>query len=186
MDSEARYFKLGAFVLVAVGIAVAAIVVLGAGTLFQKRFTVETYMDESIQGLDVGAPVKYRGVRIGELAKVEFVTKVYGVQSPQIRLLMHFNMDASPRVMQSGPDAAVAELSEKGMRVRLASAGLTGGVYLELDMMEPKEHPPAAITWTPEYPYMPSVQSTGTRLTTHVETILEHIEKMRLDQIAEK
>ena len=66
MDSEARYFKLGAFVLVAVGIAVAAIVVLGAGTLFQKRFTVETYMDESIQGLDVGAPVKYRGVRIGD------------------------------------------------------------------------------------------------------------------------
>jgi phospholipid/cholesterol/gamma-HCH transport system substrate-binding protein/paraquat-inducible protein B len=186
MDSEAKYFKLGLFVLSAVAIGVAAIVVLGAGTLLKKRFTVETYMDESIQGLDVGAPVKYRGVRIGELAKVDFVTKVYGVQSAQIRLLMNFNTDASPRVMQAGPVAAIQELSEKGMRVRLASAGLTGGVYLELDMMEPKEHPPTEITWTPEYPYMPSVQSTGSRLTTHVETILEQIEKMRLDQVAEK
>jgi phospholipid/cholesterol/gamma-HCH transport system substrate-binding protein/paraquat-inducible protein B len=186
MDSEAKYFKLGIFVLSAVAIGVAAIVVLGAGTLLQKRFVVETYMDESIQGLDVGAPVKYRGVKVGELSKVEFVTTAYGVQSAQIRLLMNFHPEASPRVIQAGPTAAIQELSEKGMRIRLASAGLTGGVYLELDMMDPQEHPPIPITWEPQYPYMPSVQSTGARLTTHVETILEHIEKMRLDQIAEK
>lgn len=186
MDGEQKYFKLGMFVLGSVTIAVVGIVILGAGSLFQKSVVVETYMDESVQGLDVGAPVKYRGVKIGELAKVEFVAKVYNVEAPQIRLLMNFHPEASPKFNTQGPAAVVQELTQRGMRVRLASAGLTGGVYLELDMMDPKEHPAPQVAWTPEYPYLPSVQSTGTRLTTHVENILEHIEKMRLDVIGEK
>lgn len=186
MSSEQRYFKLGMFVLGAAVILVAGVVVLGAGNLFKKHFFVETYVDESVQGLDVGAPVKFRGVRIGELEKVDFVAKVYGVKEGKIRLLMKFNPEQTPRVAQGDPAQVCHELAEQGMRIRLASAGLTGGTYLELDLMDPKEHPETPITWTPEYAYIPSVASTGARLTTHVETILEHIEKMRLDQISEK
>jgi phospholipid/cholesterol/gamma-HCH transport system substrate-binding protein/paraquat-inducible protein B len=52
--------------------------------------------------------------------------------------------------------------------------------------MNPKENPPPEISWIPRYPYLPSVQSTGTRLTSYVETILEQIEKMRLDRISEQ
>jgi len=190
MSQEQNYFKLGAFVLGAGLIFVAGIVLLGTASLFEKHFRVETYVDESVQGLDVGAPVKFRGVKIGELEKVAFVAKTYDAQDGRIRLIMNFHPEASPRAPGSAvaetPDETVRRLVEKGMRVRLASAGLTGGVYLELDLMDPKEHPPKEITWTPQYAYMPSVSSTGARLTTHVENILEHIEKMRLDQIAEK
>jgi phospholipid/cholesterol/gamma-HCH transport system substrate-binding protein/paraquat-inducible protein B len=186
MASEQKYFKLGIFVLGSAAILAAGIVVLGAGSLLEKKYRVESYVDESVQGLDVGAPVKYRGVRVGELEKVDFVTRSYGVEDGRIRLTMAFRRDATPKTDGESPDETVRRLTEKGMRVRLASAGLTGGVYLELDMMNPKENPIPEIAWTPQYPYMPSVQSTGTKLTGHVETILEHIEKMRLDQISEK
>ena len=186
MSAEQKYFKLGAFVLGAITVLVAGVVVLGAGTLFKKKFTVETYVDESVQGLDVGAPVKFRGVRIGELEKVDFVARAYGVKEGKIRLVMQFHPDQTPGVAQGDVKEACHELSEKGMRIRLASAGLTGGTYLELDLMEPKEHPPMEISWTPEFAYIPSVQSTNIRLTTHVENILEHVEKMRLDTISEK
>jgi len=187
MSSEQKYFKLGLFVLGATAIGVAAVVVLGAGTLLQKKMPVETYVDESIQGLDVGAPVKFRGVRIGELEKIDFVTQKYGVKDGRIRLLMAFHPESSPRSVSQGDPWEICErLAKEGMRIRLASAGLTGGTYLELDLMEPKEHPPMEIGWTPENPYIPSVPSTNIRLTTHVENILEHIEKMRLDTISEK
>lgn len=190
MSQEQNYFKLGAFVLGGCAILVAGIVFLGTASLFEKHIWVETYMDESIQGLDVGAPVKFRGVRVGELEGVDFVGKYYGVQDGRIRLLMKFNPEAGPKAASGAkaddPDETIRMLTEKGMRVRLASAGLTGGVYLELDLMDPKVYPIQPITWTPDHAVMPSVQSTGTRLTTHVETILEHIEKMRLDQISEK
>jgi len=130
--------------------------------------------------------VKFRGVRVGELEKLDFVTRFYGVEDGRIRLTMTFRRDATPKLGGESADEPLRRLVEKGMRVRLASAGLTGGVYLELDLMDPKENPVPEISWTPQYPYLPSVQSTGIKLTGHVETILEHIEKMRLDQISEK
>jgi len=186
MSAEQKYFRLGAFVLGAITVLVAGVVLLGAGTLFKKKFTVETYVDESIQGLDVGAPVKFRGVRMGELKKVDFVAATYGAKDGRIRLLMTFYPENSPRVTQGDPRDVCVRLSAEGMRIRLASAGLTGGTYLELDVMDPKEHPPMEISWEPENAYIPSVQSTNIRLTTHVENILEHVEKMRLDTISEK
>ncbi|HZE96041.1 MAG TPA: MlaD family protein [Planctomycetota bacterium] len=190
MSQEQNYFKLGMFVLGAGVILVVAIVVLGTAQLFEKHFAVESYVDESVQGLDVGAPVKYRGVKIGELEKLDFVAKVYGNQDGRIRLLMKFHPEAAPKgkdgKTEESPAATIDRLVSLGMRVRLASAGLTGGVYLELDLMDPKEHPVKPIDWTPQNSYMPSVQSVGTRLTSHVETILEQIERMKLDEISAK
>jgi ABC-type transporter Mla subunit MlaD len=186
MASEEKYFKLGLFALGASAILTAGVVLLGAGSLFEKSFPVETYVDESIQGLDVGAPVKFRGVRVGELQKIDFVAKHYNLQDPRIRLEMKFHPESLPKSAQGDPVEVCTKISAEGMRVRLASAGLTGGVYLELDVMDAKEHPAMPISWTPEDAYIPSMPSVGARLTTHVENILEHIEKMRLDQISEK
>jgi methyl-accepting chemotaxis protein len=115
------------------------------------------------------------------------VAQTFGITDGRIRLLMTFHPEASPRITRGAvPKELCDRLSGEGMRVRLASAGLTGGTYLELDIMDPKEHPPMEISWTPENAYIPSVPSTNIRLTTHVENILEHIEKMRLDTISEK
>jgi ABC-type transporter Mla subunit MlaD len=186
MSADQHFFKLGAFVLGAIAVLVVGVVVLGAGTFLKKKYSVETYVDESIQGLDVGAPVKFRGVRIGELNKIDFVAKVYGAKDGRIRLRMTFHPENTPGVAQGDPREVCERLSSEGMRIRLASAGLTGGTYLELDVMDPKEHPPMEISWEPENAYIPSVTSTNIRLTTHVENILEHIEKMRLDTISEK
>src|SRR6516162_2762852 len=97
MPAEQKYFKLGFFVLGASAILAVGIVLLGAGSLFEKKYRVETYVDESIQGLDVGAPVKYRGVKVGELEKVDFVTRSYGVEDGRIRLTMGFRQDATPK-----------------------------------------------------------------------------------------
>jgi phospholipid/cholesterol/gamma-HCH transport system substrate-binding protein/paraquat-inducible protein B len=186
MASEKKYFRLGLFVLGAIAILVAAIIVLGAGSLFERTFRAETYIEESIQGLDVGAPVKYRGVKVGELEKVDFVTTRYGLEDGRIRLVMAFRMDVVPRLERETPDEAVRHMTERGLRIRLASAGLTGGVYLELDLKDPKANPPPAIGWTPEHPYLPSVPSTGAKFTSSVEVILEHLEKIKFQEISDK
>ena len=51
----------------------------------------------------MGAPVKFRGVRIGELEKVDFVARSYGAKDGRIRLLMTFHPENSPRVTQGDP-----------------------------------------------------------------------------------
>src|SRR5687767_10992747 len=77
MSAKANYFKLGMFIIVAVVLTIAAVLVLGAGRIFQKRFIIETYLDQSVQGIDLGSRVKYRGVPIGNIRRIGFTQNHY-------------------------------------------------------------------------------------------------------------
>ena len=61
------------FILSGVTLAVLAVIILGVGTLFNKKFMMETYFDDSVQGLSVGAPLKDPGVTIGSVEHIGFV-----------------------------------------------------------------------------------------------------------------
>lgn len=186
MSAQTKYFKLGAFVLAGVTVAVGAVVVLGAGTIMRKKVMVETYMDESVQGLDVGAPVKFRGVTVGRLEKIEFAAIQYNVKDDRIALMLAFFPETLKGWATQDPIARLNELIERGLRVRLTSAGLTGVLYLELDHYDPKQNPIPQISWTPNLPYLPSIPSTNARMMARLENVLEHVEKMRVDLISEK
>ena len=70
MSLKANYFKLGLFVIGAVVAGAVVLVVIGSGRWFQPKLTIETYFNESVQGLDVGSPVKFRGVTVGNVADI--------------------------------------------------------------------------------------------------------------------
>ena len=70
MSAEARYFRVGLFVLVGVALIGSCTVILGGRGLFKDPILLETYFDESVQGLEVGSPVKLRGVQLGTVSLV--------------------------------------------------------------------------------------------------------------------
>src|SRR5438105_4727204 len=186
MSAETKYFKLGAFVLAGIAVAVGTVVVLGAGTLMRKKVMAESYVDESVQGLDVGTPVKFRGVPVGRLEKIEFAGVQYTAKDDRIGLVVAFYPETLKGFAGDDPIAKLNELVANGLRIRLASGGLTGVLYLELENFDPKANPEPKISWVPAYPYLPSVPSTNVRLMARVETVLGHVEKMRVDLISEK
>ena len=186
MKSEKRYFKIGLFVIGAVAVLTVGIAALGAGSLFAKKYRVETYMDETVEGLDVGSPVKYRGVKVGEVEATDFVAATYNNKDGRIRLILTFHRPPGRMVVQGSTAERVQSLADLGMRVHLASSGLMGDVYLEVELMDPKENPPPAISWTPKSPYLPSAPSTGTQVTNQVMSILHNLQGMRFDQISDK
>jgi len=53
MTRKQLYFRLGIFILLAGGALIALVIVLGAGSLFRKQIVLESYFDESVQGLEV-------------------------------------------------------------------------------------------------------------------------------------
>ena len=63
--SASHYFYVGVFVFATIAVALGGIILLGGRTLYQETTTVETYFRRTVQGLDLGAPVKFRGVQIG-------------------------------------------------------------------------------------------------------------------------
>lgn len=71
-NSNPNYFRLGLFVLAAIGVLIAVILIFGSGQLFKRSFTIETYIKQSVTGLDTGAAVRFRGVAIGQVTSMGY------------------------------------------------------------------------------------------------------------------
>ncbi len=179
------YFKIGLFVILATVLGVVGVVVLGVGTLLQKKIIVETYIDESVQGLDVGSAVKFRGVLVGKVEAITLTSVEYPTRRRYVLVRAGLTSDIfNFALAEAGSPRFVAEIA-KGLRVRLAAQGLTGTAYLEADYLDPARNPPLTIDWQPRYPYVPSAQSRITQLSEAVERILRNIEQINIQRITE-
>jgi ABC-type transporter Mla subunit MlaD len=167
MDEGQNYRRLGLFVLVTLALVAGILFVLGGRSLFQPSFIFETYFNESVAGLEIGAPVNFRGVPLGQVTEIVTASALYQRDVPLVKRTSYIVV----RAKVSGGSAAQTAQMEKdtrenvelGLRVQTELAGITGQQYLALDYFDPKTHPPLEIYWTPKYPYVPSVPSlTGT------------------------
>ncbi|NJB67723.1 paraquat-inducible protein B [Desulfobaculum xiamenense] len=170
MSTTSHHFRLGAFILAGVGLLAATIIYLGVGELFKDTLTVETYIDESVQGLDVGGAVKFRGVKVGTVEDISFVWARYDNAEELGRyVLVDMALDRDLATSFFGQKASRETLFlrkpvESGLRARLTTQGLTGVAFVELDFFPPQQNPPLPITWEPTHPYIPSAPSTMSRL----------------------
>ncbi|MGD1075416.1 MAG: MlaD family protein, partial [Thermodesulfovibrionales bacterium] len=84
MSKKASKTLIGAFVLGAVVLIVAGVVVFGGGKFFKKTINFVTFFEGSLKGLSVGSPVTFRGVKIGEVTNIvpRFNTKSMSVLIP--------------------------------------------------------------------------------------------------------
>lgn len=188
MSARANYFKIGLFIIVGVILTVMGVVVLKAGSLFEKRFIMETYFDESVQGLEVGAPIKHRGVKVGTVKKIDFVRNLYK-EDLSTEDLFRFGRYVVVRVSVHNvfPGLTVEDMTsvlkgqiDEGLRIRLATQGVTGVVHLEVDHLDAKEYPPMPITWKPEYFYVPSAPSTIKILGETLNNIAKDLEQANI------
>lgn len=192
MSRRANYFKIGMFVIVAVSIGIATLLYLGGSLVLRTTIPIETYFDESVGSLEVGAPIKYRGVKIGSVAEIDFVRKVYRDQMPAESPMDYVYVRASirPEVlaldMSSDLEEMLAKAIEKGLRVRLVSSGITGVTYLEADYAEPERFPPLPMAWEPDHLYVPSGESIIARLTEGVDAVVQQLSSMHLDQLGSR
>ena len=191
MNSDARYFKLGLFVIAGVALIVAGVVVFGAASLFQHFVVVETSTRESVEGLTVGAAVKYAGVTIGKVSKIEMASWRYRPTDPdkmmQLRPYITIDMQIRRELVLAKTDAEMKHnLSEavgRGVRVRMASSGLTGPAYMEVVYVDPADNPAATLPYTPGDLYLPSAPSQMTEIVSSVEGIMRQLKKADVEAL---
>lgn len=185
-----RYFKLGAFVLAALLVLVILIVLIGSGRIGRHRVTIETYFDESVQGLDVGSKVKYRGVTVGDVTHILFTWNRYELDKPPGQRKQYVLVEAEVEgnllggrfVAKDERQKLIDQQIDKGLRVRLASQGLTGTMYLEVDFVDAKAAAsPLEISWTPENVYVPSSPSTQTQIMDAVNELVSRFRQLDLE-----
>ncbi len=189
MSLKANYFKLGMFVIGAVVAGAMLIIVVGSGRWFQPRITIETYFNESVQGLDIGSKVKYRGVVIGDVTKISFTYVTYQQDKPMKDRLRYVMVQAQLQPRLLGGRAAAGDITspenakieaERGLRARLAPQGITGTSYLEIDYIEPPP-PELTIDWAPENPYIPSSPSTVLQFVNAATEIIERLHQLDIE-----
>jgi paraquat-inducible protein B len=111
---------IGAFVLGAIALTVAGVLFFGSGALREKRIPMVSFFHGSVAGLRVGAPVTFRGVRVGEVKSIAIRFDAATSES-----IIEVNMELLPdtvAVYGAPPppnETAVPELVRRGMTARL-------------------------------------------------------------------
>ena len=181
------YFKLGSFIIVGSCMLMAVVIILGAGRYFETTYTVETYFDESINGLEVGSPVKLRGVNIGRVSMIDFVSNKYvDTEKSDIRYVLA-KCELNHKLFMDMTDQGFMDATNQevalGLRVRPTTLGLTGQLFLNFVYVDPASNPPLPMDWTPDVPYIPSVPSTMSRIENAVTTISDTLSGIRQEDI---
>jgi ABC-type transporter Mla subunit MlaD len=191
LSQRANYFKLGLFVIGAIVAGILVLLVIGTGRFLQKRVTVETYFNESVQGLDVGSKMKYRGVEVGQVTRISFTYVKYEQDKPMGDRKRYVLVEAQiqPRLVggKAANDIASAESTamevEKGLRVKLAPQGITGTSYLEIDYVDPANNPPLPLDWVPDNIYIPSAPSTVGQIVNSASEIMERLRHLDVESV---
>jgi paraquat-inducible protein B len=185
MSRKANPTVIGAFVVGAIVISVAAVMILTSGALFQKKLDFIMHFQGSVKGLNVGAPVNYRGVQVGTVKKIEIVL------SPEQHARIPVTVEIDPAAFSwkgYGGKMNLDQLREgvrnasknEGLRGQLQMQSLlTGQLFIQLDYF-PGTKPRFMETGDkPEIPTVPTpLQELGSILQDFpVKKVLADIEK---------
>ena len=181
--NSAQYYRLGIFVLIGAAALVALVLVFGARNLFSKTMTVETYIKESVQGLDVGAPVRFRGVRIGQVKMINLSGQIYEDDIPFAHRKQYVvvRMEIARTDNMNTADEFINKLVADGLRAQIRGQGITGVNYIELDFVrDPAKLGTLSYEWKADYPVIPSQPSPVNILLDNVEDALKHFNQLDL------
>jgi phospholipid/cholesterol/gamma-HCH transport system substrate-binding protein len=185
MSEKPSYFRIGLFVLIALAFLVAGLVVLGAGAFLRQRMYIETYVNASVQGIDVGSPVKFRGVQIGRVSAINFTFNEYG--SPvedrfnYVVILMEIDREMFPGMFIRNIQPLIEKNIEQGLRARIEPLGITGMNYIDINYVyDPSQFPPLALNWKPHYYYIPSAPGQLTNMLDSINNIMRQVEGLNI------
>ncbi|HEX9186030.1 MAG TPA: MlaD family protein, partial [Vicinamibacteria bacterium] len=192
MSARTHPRVVGAFVLGAIALVLLAVVLLSGRDWRERRERFSVYFPNvSVRGLNKGAPVTFRGIKVGEVAEVKALAT--GQPSPpfQIEVVVELVGDvieappgvARPFSATSAP-ALAEELAAKGFRGRLMSQSLlTGQKYIDFDL---RPQDPARISGLrPRYPELPTTPTALEKLGVKAEDLMNKLAELPLDQMLE-
>jgi len=170
MASKKTKFTVGLFLFFGFSIAVLAFIWLGMSHYLEKGQLYCVYFDESVDGLDRDSPVKFRGVQIGRVVRIDV--------APDSKLIQVIVKIETGQNLEENLGNIVAQLSV---------VGITGSMFIEIDLKEPNEPdstPPRG--FPTEYLVIPSKLSNIEEILEGLGDFIEQIREIDLEGISGK
>ncbi|CAI8770316.1 intermembrane transport protein PqiB [Methylococcus capsulatus] len=158
------------------------------------------FFDDSVRGLNVGAPVELKGIRVGTVTELKLALDfgAHKIRIPVVieidpeRLIPYGAEEIIERAkkeykaaMEAGRRPFMEKLVERGLRARLRTGNLlTGQLYVDLDFYP--ESPPKSLDYSGQYPELPTLPSVADELQRNVTEIIANLKKIPLDKIGQE
>ena len=142
MSKEASKTLIGAFVIGAIVLAVAAILVIGSGKFFTDKEYFILYFDGTVEGLTIGSPVQFRGVKIGSVKDIgiRFNSDDFSFLIPVVIELSGVPLDKIDEKYNRNENEYIKLLISKGLKAQLEVRSIvTGQLAVNLDFFPNKE-----------------------------------------------
>ncbi len=184
MSKQANPKVIGGFVVGAVALVVAGLLIFGSGKFFTERNPFVMDFEGAVNGLQVGAPVTFQGVPIGTVTdiKANFTPESFKMRIPVFIEITPESITVSGE--RPGSGTALKELVARGLRAQLQLQSMvTGLLFVQLDFFP--DTPPAEARLDPDTGLIevPTIPTTFQEVTETVRNALETLGKMPLEEI---
>jgi paraquat-inducible protein B len=159
----------------------------GQNSIYEKTYAEKTYyllsFKDSVRGLTLGAPVEFRGIKIGQV--VDFKLE-YNPEKLEFRIPVLIEIEPE-RMSYVGDDPhgaskGMKKLVAKGLRAQLKTGNLiTGQLLVEINFYP--DAPDARIDYSGAYPELPTIPAPLEQITTSIARFLERLDKFPLEQL---
>jgi paraquat-inducible protein B len=156
MSAHVNHWKVGALVVAGFVLTLVTILVLGAESLKKESVSYVTYFDESVQGVEIGSPVKFRGVTVGTVSSIDVAPDKRHVKITSDLALK--DLDDLGLSVGKGKDRKISVPPD--LRMQLASQGITGVKFLQIDFFNVKDNPLPELSFPVPSNYIPAAVST--------------------------
>lgn len=170
------------FVIGALALGLIALLSFGGLSLFNKPHRFMVYFDESIHGLDLGSPVKLRGVRIGRVVDLavhydEVANK--SVVAVVCEINRNVITDEKGVQLKITGTKDIQTMVDHGLRAQLGVLGLaTGLLYVELNFTDPTLNPVGATAGATKLVVVPGSPSAISEYQASISEILADLKKV--------
>ncbi len=191
MNRQPNYFIIGIFITAGFLILAAGLIAFGAGQIFRPKIHMETYVNGTVQGVDVGTLVKFRGVTIGRVSAINFAFNEYGEPNEVdknnfVIILMEIDREMFPGMFSENLTPLIEKNVKQGMRARIEPLGITGMNYIEINYLkDPSQFPQLTFNWKPHYYYIPSAPGQLTNILDSVNNMMRQIEQLNIGNLSE-
>jgi paraquat-inducible protein B len=189
MSKEVNKVAIGGFVTGGIGLAGLAILVFGSGKFFQKKSMHVLFFEGSVKGLNVGSPVKFRGVDIGLVKNIqlsinpddlEFFVPVY-VEIFEDTISILGGEEKGKFVDDEVVDTLVTEM---GLRAQLQMQSmLTGLLFINYDFYP--DTPIRKVGLEKKVYEVPTIPTTLQIFTETIQKIIEDLRKINLEDLVD-
>jgi paraquat-inducible protein B len=189
MSKEVNRIAIGGFVAGGIGLAVLAMLFIGSGKYFQQKSKQVLFFEGSVKGLNVGSPVKFRGVDIGEVTKIQLTIRP---ENLEFFVPVYVEIYGNSVSILGGKEQAKFDdrkvvdrlVTEMGLRAQLQMQSLlTGQLFINYDFYPGT--PIKKVGLEDKIYEVPTIPTALQMLTETLEEIIDNVRKVNIQEMVD-